>query len=106
MKNLTVRAITLAIVVSVMLATCVLGVLYVRYGRQPQSASPRTAEVQYTLGVWQGQLAVFKNAASSPCKIYDVAVAALPVEEQTRLQNGIAVTSERELQALLEDYTS
>lgn len=106
MKSTVLRSVVLAIAVSAVLASGVLAFLYIRYGREARPAPVSDSAAQYTLGVWEGQLAVFEGTAAFPVKLYDVAVAALPVAEQQRLQTGITVTTAGELQALLEDYTS
>lgn len=66
-----------------------------------------TAAQTYTLRAWNGRLAVFRTGKDNPDAVYDeVAVAALPFQEQQKLQKGIEVTSKAELNRLLEDYTS
>ena len=37
--------------------------------------------------------------------IIDVAVVTLPINERQRLENGIKISSEKELYSLIEDYT-
>lgn len=102
----TVRLVVLAVAVSAVLAACVLAVMYVKYGREIPRTTERGETAVYTLGVWEGQLAVFEGAAPFPMKLYEVSVSSLPPDEQARLQNGIAVANAGELQRLLEDYTS
>lgn len=103
------RAVRLAItgvLVSVLLAGVVLGVMYVRFGREIPRHTEAGDPAAYTLGVWEGMLAVFEGDAAFPMKLYEVAVASLPADEQARLREGISVNSADELQRLLEDYTS
>ena len=102
----TVRLVILAIAVSAVLASCALAVLYVRYGRQISRVTENGEAAAYTLGVWEGKLAVYEGGAAFPMKLYEVSVSSLPPEEQQRLQDGISVASAGELQRLLEDYTS
>lgn len=102
----TVRLVILGILTVVVLATVVLSVMYVQYGREvPRQTEDGEAAV-YTLGVWEGRLAVFEGTAAFPMKLYDVAIATLPPAEQQKLLKGIAVQTAGELQLLLEDYTS
>ncbi len=101
----TVRLVILAIAASAVLATCTLAILYVQHGRVIPRQTDE-AQAAYTLGVWEGQLAVFEGEATFPMKLYDVSLASLPADEQQRLRAGIAVASAGELQVLLEDYTS
>ena len=103
--NKTVRLIILAIAAAAVLATCVLAVLYVRYGREIDRRTDDGTPA-YTLGVWEGQLAVFEGTAAFPQKLYDVPISSLPIPEQQKLKAGIAVEDADALQVLLEDYTS
>lgn len=103
----TVRLVVLAVAVCAVLATCTLAFLYVRYSREAVPAPQnKPLDVVYTLGVWEGNLAVFEGDGEFPVQLYDVSIASLPTEEQQRLKTGITVQSNGELQALLEDYTS
>ena len=104
MKNLTVRAVVLAVALCAVLATAVCGFLYFRFGREaPAEMIPPAA---YTLGAFDGRLAVFEGDSRFPMKLYDVAIVSLPAEEQQRLAAGIPVSDKGALERLLEDYTS
>lgn len=102
----TVRLIILAIASAAVIATCTLAVLYVKYGRELPRKTESGTPALYTLGVWEGQLAVFEGEAAFPQKLYDVPVSSLPPAEQEKLKKGISVDSAEALQVLLEDYTS
>ncbi len=104
--NKTIRLIVLAIIAAAVLACCVLSVLYVRYGRTVDRRTESGTPAAYTLGVWEGQLAVFEGDAAFPQKLYEVPVSSLPPAEQEKLKAGISVESIDALQLLLEDYTS
>ena len=58
------------------------------------------------LGTWKGYVAVFRPGQEEPWQIYPTPVASLPEADQDVLKAGITVRSERNLQQLLEDYTS
>jgi hypothetical protein len=58
------------------------------------------------LGTWKGYVAVFRPGKEEPWQIFPTPIAALPEADQTALENGIPVHSEKKLQQLLEDYTS
>ena len=60
----------------------------------------------WILTVWNDRLAIFAPGAPEPYELYDVNIAALPEEEQMRLRSGVIVQRRRELESLLEDYTS
>lgn len=100
----TVRLVVLGVLAAAAVATVILAVLYVQYGALLPSANGGKAP--YTLGTFEGQLAVFEGATAFPMKVYEVPVASLPQSEQQKLRSGIAVASMEELQVLLEDYTS
>mgnify|MGYP002531029800 FL=1 len=105
MKNLTMRAIVLTIAFCAALATGVCAFVYLRFVKdeEPPVAAKTAA---YTLGVFDGKLAVFEGDSRFPMKLYDVAIAALPQDEQARLSAGIPVSDAGALERLLEDYTS
>ncbi len=102
----TVRLVILGVATATVLATVILAVLYVQYGRQIPRTTKDGTPAMYTLSQWQGQLAVFEGEAAFPMMLYEVPIASLPADEQEKLKDGIAVASAKELQLLLEDYTS
>ena len=102
----TIRLVILGIATAAVLATLVLAVLYVQYGRQIPRTTADGTPALYTLGQWQGQLAVFEGEAAVPMMLYEVPIASLPADEQQKLKDGIGVASADALQLLLEDYTS
>ena len=55
---------------------------------------------------YEGKVAVFKGQASEPLFISDVSINSLPLTDKEILEKGIEVTSERELNRLIEDYCS
>lgn len=55
---------------------------------------------------WNGQVALFSPDGSEPLTVYEVNVQTLPEEERQSLADGITVSSEEELAAILENYTS
>ena len=68
---------------------------------------PEKAETEKAvLGVFEGRLALFKGESPYPNKVYDFYVRNLPKEDQSRLFEGIFVSSESELESLLEDFMS
>lgn len=83
-----------------------LGVMLMQANEQPKEREA-TEDVVFVVGEWNGHLAVFEEGAAKPSKLYeDVWIVSFPPEEQERLANGIRVTSQAELNGVLEDYTS
>ncbi len=58
------------------------------------------------LGVFEGKLALFIGESQYPNRIFDFMIRTLPAEDQNRLYEGIKLSSEEELEVLLEDYMS
>lgn len=58
------------------------------------------------LGVFEGKLALFAGKSPYPNIVYDFFVRNLPPEDQKRLSEGISVSSQSELDSLLEDFMS
>lgn len=102
----TMRLVILSLAVSAVLATGILSFLHLKYGDLEPTAPKLIEQETYTVGVWEGKLALFESSAEFPVKLYDVAITSLPPEEQQRLRTGITVRSDGELEMLLEDYTS
>ncbi len=73
----------------------------------PLSTTASTApSVRYTIGSWNGRLALYVPDNPYPQEVFDVFIRSFPPEERKQLETGIAVFSEAELERLLEDYTS
>lgn len=60
----------------------------------------------YTIGEWEGQVAVFERDQPFPKQVFDSFVDALPQEQQQQVRQGIPVEDETQLSLLLEDLTS
>ena len=60
----------------------------------------------YTIGIWQGRVAVFENNTETPVTVLDTPVTALPIADQKALEQGIPVSDPVTLAGLLEDYGS
>ena len=81
---------------------------------EPDHTEPRSTvttattapSVRYTLGAWNGRLALYVPDNPYPQEVFDVFIRSFPPEERERLEQGIAVFSDAELKQLLEDYTS
>ena len=69
-------------------------------------ASEESEPEKVTLGVFEGKLALFAGKSPYPNIVYDFYVRNLPEEDQNRLFEGISVSSQSELEALLEDFMS
>lgn len=70
----------------------------------PQPAR-EPAPPRYTIGVWEGRVAVFEGEQPYPKQVFDVAVSTLPEELQQRIAQGVPAHTEAQLSVLLEDYT-
>ena len=67
---------------------------------------PEEEPEKIVLGVFEGKLALFKGESPYPNMVYDFFVRNLPLEDQEKLSEGIKVSSESELESLLEDFMS
>ena len=65
--------------------------------------SRQTDSPAYILRDEGGRVAVYQAGADAPEKVYDIYTHLLPPEDTQKLQQGIPVNTEAELQALLED---
>lgn len=96
------RALLWALVVSVLVVSVLL--LVVTRWVLPQPDREPVAP-PYTIGVWEGQVAVFEGAQPFPKQVFDVAVSTLPEELRQRIAEGVPAYNEAQLSVLLEDYT-
>lgn len=96
------RGILWVLSASFLLTAVVLFVLF-RYVLTPPSHTP--PRPLYTIGVWEGQVAVFEREQSYPKQVYDMPLSGLPYELRQQVLDGVPVYSEEELSVLLEDYT-
>lgn len=58
------------------------------------------------LGSWKGYLAIFEKNEDEPRQIFPTLVSTLPPTDQKALEEGIIVRNQRDLEQLIEDYTS
>ena len=76
---------------------------------QPHSGKTVITEEEkiiYTLKDHNGRLALFESNNPKPMAVYEIFTSTLPETDQLDLKNGITVTSEKEAQKLIEEYTS
>ena len=75
-------------------------------GKSDTKSVPTESETRQMLREWNGQIALFQGDSDEPAEVYEVPVAALPLEEQDRLREGIVIENEEMLVSLLDNYTS
>ncbi len=72
----------------------------------PSKTAHYTPPPAYTIGVWEGKVAVFEGADNYPMQILDTDVAGLPEEQRAQVEAGVRVEKAEKLYLILEDYTS
>ena len=98
----TAKTVLWALTVACFLAALILLVLF-RYCLP--TSGERLGPPPYTIGVWQGQVAVFEGNQAYPRQVFDVFVGALPEELRYQVLEGVPVRTEDELSVLLEVFT-
>lgn len=93
------RTLLWALTVSLLAAAVLLFLLF-RYVLPGGLHQPR-----YTIGEWQGQVAVFEMGSSAPRQVFDTYVETLPEPQRRQLRAGVPADTEHQLAVLLEDYT-
>ena len=63
-----------------------------------------TVGYQYTVKEYKGKIAVFDYGAATPVEILDCPLSSLPADEANKLKAGINVSTQTELQQLIEAY--
>ncbi len=95
------RTLLWALAVSLLLAAVVLWLVF----RFVLPSDGRTVHAAYTIGEWEGQVAVFEGDQPFPRQVFDVYVETLPPEQQQQVRQGVPAEDETRLSVLLEDYT-
>ena len=90
-----------ALSVSLILAAAILFVLF-RYVLPGEGI---TRPAAYTIGVWEGQVAVFEGDSAYPRQVFDVPVDTLPPQQRQEVLDGVPAEDDSRLSVLLEDYT-
>ena len=96
------RMVLWAVVIALLLSAVSLFVLF-RFYLPPKES--RASNAPFTIGTWEGQVAVFERGQDFPRQVFEVYVNALPEEQRRRVLEGIPVEDETRLSILLEDYT-
>ena len=60
----------------------------------------------FTLGIYRGQLALWKNSRPEPVEIFPLSADSLPEADRKLLEMGIPIHNAGELAERLEDYLS
>lgn len=87
----------------------VLSVLFIRINKSINTVPESTTNpptTQYTIKEYNGKVAVFENNNTQPKSVYDSYISVLPEKDRKRLKYGITVDNEKDLQRIIEDYTS
>ncbi len=100
----TARTVILTLAMSLLLA--MLALFFIFRFLLPTSAAQDVSSYPYTIGTWQGYVAVFEREDDYPMQIFDTAVATLPAEQRAHVERGIPVKHAEELYSILEDYTN
>lgn len=100
----TTRTIILALAAAAAVAAVALFIIFKFL--LPPKAARYTPPPAYTIGVWEGKVAVFEGADSYPMQILDTDVAGLPEEQRAQVEEGVRVEKAEELYLILEDYTN
>ena len=107
MKKLVLIVVTGAILISCVLISSIMGGSAEKNAAaEPSAQSETKAESRYVLSSQNGRLVVFKDGGDKPFLVTDTFVNSLPKSDRIRLENGVEVEGERELQKAIEDYCS
>lgn len=100
----TAKTVILALAASAAVAAIALFIIFKFL--LPTTGAPYSAPPAYTIGAWEGKVAVFEGADDYPMQIFDTDVAGLPEEQRVQVEAGVRVERAEELYLILEDYTS
>ena len=100
----TTKTIILALAASTAVAAAALFIIF-RF-LLPRHAAREVPPPAYTIGAWEGKVAVFEGADNYPMQILDTDIAGLPDEQRAQVEKGVRVERAEELYLVLEDYTN
>lgn len=66
---------------------------------------PAYSSMTYILKEYDGKIGVFREGNTAPDEVLDVYLITLPDEDAALLRNGISVSGQDEVRALIEDFT-
>ena len=98
-----------ALTLSFVLVIGSLGLAAGRRTAQAHSSKTSAAESSssgYVLGVYEGQLALFREHSRVPYQRLDMPLSMLSAYDREQVEQGIVVQTQEELRKLLEDLTS
>jgi hypothetical protein len=73
---------------------------------QAETIAPIEERVGYTLREYDGKIGIFRGSAEKPYTYLDLDITYLNEYDRELLSNGIEVSTDTELKALIEDLTS
>lgn len=68
------------------------------------SNNAKATQPTYVLKEYSGKVALFTENSTTPYEIYDIYIESLPNSDREKLENGITLHNETQLNRLLEDY--
>ena len=95
------RSLLWALSVSLMLAAVILFLLF----RYVMPVETTTRPARYTIGAWEGQVAVSERDSTYTWQVFDVFVDTLPPQQRQEVLDGVPAEDDSRLSILLEDYT-
>lgn len=107
---LTVLLIAMAISAVIVIMTVSSSVKRQRIQAESMAAHTETetkpTEIGYYLKAYQGEIAVFRGESQTPFRKLGVSMSFMSDQDKILLTDGIFVQTEKELNSLIEDYTS
>ncbi len=96
------------ILITVIIILCTISIIYSISKFNPSSATTKEiTEVnhyKYTIKDYKGRIAIFKYGKDLPLEIFDIYTDSLPKTDSTKIQEGINISDEKELQKAIEDF--
>lgn len=105
MQTMTARRIILSVCLILAVLALTVALLYTPPASNVTPASRTESGIApYTVGIYEGYVAVFIGEEETPNQITGIRVSLLPLQDQLDLAKGIKLQTETALAALLEDY--
>lgn len=96
------------ILITIIIILCTISIIFNVFKINQTSAATKqiteAVNYKYTIKDYKGRIAIFKYGKDFPLEIFDIYTDSLPKTDSLRIQKGVNITDEKELQKTIEEY--
>lgn len=92
-------------IIGILFLLCTVRIATIEKPDKPVHTESQSQKTSYTVKDFNGKIAVFENDSQKPSTVYETPLTSeLPISDRKKLQQGIKVSSKKELITLLQDF--